>query len=141
MMRDVKGANRFQRTRRRDTPNELKLRRILFSKGLRYLVDRQVVEKLRTRPDVAFVSAKVAVFVDSCFWHSCPTHGSLPKSNASWWAEKLSANRLRDEKSSRLLSEAGWMVIRVWEHEDLEQAADRIEKAVAQRLAQSQGLR
>ncbi len=120
-------------TRRRDTAPELALRRRLHALGLRYRVDRPVIPGLRRRADVVFASAKVAVFVDGCYWHSCPTHGTQPKANASWWAEKLETNRHRDADTDRRLRLADWLVIRVWEHEDADHAARRIRTAVRRR--------
>jgi DNA mismatch endonuclease, patch repair protein len=70
------------------------------------------------------------VFVDGCFWHGCPEHASWPKANAEWWKAKIEANRARDRDTDRRLTEAGWMVIRVWEHEDTVTAADRVESAI-----------
>jgi DNA mismatch endonuclease (patch repair protein) len=85
---------------------------------------------MRTRADLVFQGAKIAVFVDGCFWHSCPLHATAPNANASWWREKLKQNRLRDRRVDAQLKEAGWRVIRVWEHEDPAEAADRIERMV-----------
>jgi DNA mismatch endonuclease (patch repair protein) len=88
------------------------------------------VPGLRTRADVVFPRAQVAVFVDGCFWHGCPQHASWPKTNAEWWRQKIEANRLRDREKDERLSEAGWTVIRVWEHEDVKVAADLIQVVV-----------
>ena len=79
---------------------------------------------------LVFVTAKVAVFVDGCFWHGCPEHASWPKSNAAWWRAKIEKNHGRDVKTTRSLTEAGWLVIRIWEHEAPQCAADRVETAV-----------
>ena len=78
------------------------------------------------RPDIVFTRAALAVFVDGCFWHRCPVHGSSPKRNASYWEPKLDANVARDRRVDALLASHRWTVIRVWEHEDPRQAADRI---------------
>lgn len=121
----------MKRQRRRDTAAEMALRRELFKRGLRYRVDLKVVG--RRSIDVAFTRRKVAVFVDGCFWHRCPIHGTLPKANRAWWIEKLSANVRRDRSADAELEALGWLVIRVWEHEDVEAAADRIEVAVRAR--------
>jgi DNA mismatch endonuclease (patch repair protein) len=80
-----------------------------------------------------FVRARVAVFVDGCFWHCCPVHGSSPTRNAAWWRRKLDLNKERDEDTDRRLRESGWEVIRVWEHEVATEAADRIEDVVRRR--------
>lgn len=116
---------RMTRQRRRDTGPEMAIRRILFGSGLRYRVDA-VLPGMRRRADLLFRSARVAVFVDGCFWHGCPEHGTQPKSNATWWAEKIAANIQRDRDTDRRLAEAGWHVVRVWEHEPAAQAALRI---------------
>jgi DNA mismatch endonuclease (patch repair protein) len=80
-----------------------------------------------------FPRLKVAVFVDGCFWHGCPVHGTWPKANSDWWRAKIEANRLRDSDTDRRLSEMGWRVVRIWEHEDPEQAALRIAAVVRNR--------
>ncbi len=85
---------------------------------------------VRRRADIVFGPAKVAVYVDGCFWHSCPEHATVPKNNREWWIEKLEANVARDRDTDRQLAEAGWQVIRVWEHEDMESAADRVMQLV-----------
>src|SRR5690606_9690758 len=87
-------------------------------------------DPIRTRPDIVFPRARVAVFVDGCFWHCCPEHATYPRSNARAWREKLRKNVLRDRETDRLLSDAGWVVVRVWEHEDPAEAADRIQQVV-----------
>lgn len=117
---------RMQATRRRDTPKELALRRALYRRGLRYRVDAAPIAGTRRRADVVFATARVAVFVHGCFWHSCPEHATSPKANAGWWRSKLDANQRRDEDTRRRLEELGWRVIEVWEHEDSETAADRV---------------
>lgn len=123
---------RMKRQRRRDTAPEAALRSELWRRGLRYRVDHKVVGR-RRRVDIAFIRVKVAVFVDGCFWHRCPEHGTSPKANAAWWSEKLDANVSRDRATDCELASAGWQVIRVWEHEDVADAADRIERAVRSR--------
>lgn len=118
------------RTGRRDTKPEVELRRILHARGLRFRVDRAVLANRRRRADIVFGPAKVAVFVDGCFWHGCPEHATWPTNNAEFWREKIEANRARDRDTDGNLREAGWHVERVWEHETAEAAADRIEGAV-----------
>ncbi len=124
---------RMQTTRQRDTAAELAIRRALHTHGLRYRVDREILPGMRRRADIVFVTAKVAVFVDGCFWHFCPRHRTYPRANAAWWAEKLAANRRRDVSTNRRLRSADWHVIRVWEHEKPEAAAARIIVAVRKR--------
>jgi len=84
----------------------------------------------RHRIDVLFGPAKVAVYVDGCFWHGCPEHGSIPKSNTDWWREKIDRVRRRDAATDSKLQDEGWKVIRIWEHEPTGGAADRVERAV-----------
>lgn len=126
----------MQAMRRRDTVQEVAVRRSLFARGLRYRVDARPLPNLRRRADVVFRAAKVAVYVHGCFWHRCPEHGTLPKSSAEWWLEKLEANRRRDLDTRERLEEAGWTVVEVWEHEDAETAAERIARLVAARVVQ-----
>lgn len=115
----------MQRQARTGTAPERALRSALWRRGLRFRVNFAVVGR-RRRVDIAFTRRKVAVFVDGCFWHQCPSHGTEPKNNAAWWKEKLRTNVERDRDTDRKLSEAGWIVIRVWEHDSPDKAADRI---------------
>ena len=117
----------------RDTRPELALRSELHRRGLRFRVDRTVVPKVRTRADVIFTRARVAVFVDGCFWHACPEHQTWPQANKEWWRRKLDNNVARDRRNNAALEAEGWKVIRVWEHEMPSIAADRIEDAVKSR--------
>jgi DNA mismatch endonuclease, patch repair protein len=112
--------------RRRDTGPELALRRVLHRRGLRFRVDFAPVKEVRCRADLVFTKARLAVFVDGCFWHFCPEHGNLPKYNRTWWQEKLRLNVSRDRLNDDALVAAGWHVVRVWEHEPVEAAADRV---------------
>ncbi len=130
---DQRIKTRMERQRRRDTAPELALRRELHRRGLRYRVDRSPIKGMRARADLVFGPAKVAVFVDGCYWHSCPEHGSLPANNRAWWREKFAANRERDARIGRCLVEAGWVPVRVWEHDDVVESADRVEAAVRRR--------
>ena len=116
--------------KRRDTGIELALRRSLYARGLRYRVDLPITGLARRRADITFTRSRVAVFVDGCFWHGCPAHGTSPKANGLWWDEKLRRNVERDRETDAFLSAQGWAVIRIWEHEDPLQAADRVEAAV-----------
>lgn len=123
----------MRQVRRRDTGPELRLRSELHRRGLRYRVDAPVSFLPRHRIDVLFGPAKLAVFVDGCFWHGCPQHGSFPTSNAQWWREKFDGVRRRDARTDAALRENGWEVVRVWEHEPTREAADRIERTVRAR--------
>lgn len=113
--------------RGRDTGPEMALRRELHRRGLRYRVHYQPFTGLRCRPDVVFTRARLAVFVDGCYWHSCPLHSTRPSANADWWREKLETNVQRDRRNDRELIDAGWRVLRIWEHEPAQDAAARIE--------------
>lgn len=120
--------------RKRDTAPERALRSALFARGLRYRVDHPV----RTakggrviRADVVFAAAKLAVFLDGCFWHCCPEHGTRPTRNSHYWDAKLRRNVERDRHYDVLLAEAGWRVMRIWEHEDPEEAATQVEARLA----------
>ena len=126
---------RMQVTRRRDTSAELSLRSALRALGLRYRVDAPL-PGTRRRADVSFLRAKVAVFQDGCFWHGCPEHGTWPKANAKWWREKIEGNQRRDRDTERRLTDAGWVVLRFWEHADAEAAAQCIARTVANRLGE-----
>lgn len=119
-------------TGRRDTKPEIVLRRLLHARGLRFRVDRPVQGVRRRRADIVFGPAKLVVFVDGCFWHGCPEHATWPANNADFWREKIETNRLRDRDTDERLAAEGWDVVRVWEHEDPVQAADRIAQRVRQ---------
>lgn len=105
------------------TGPEMELRRRLHRRGLRYRVNRR---DLPGTPDISFSRAKLAVFVDGCFWHGCPEHGTVPKANREWWRRKLEANRERDARKDSALRDRGWMPIHIWEHENPDEAAERI---------------
>ena len=122
--------NRMVAQRRKDTEAELEVRRILYRKGLRYRVDYPVLKKPLRRGDIIFIGPKVAVFIDGCFWHGCPKHGTQSKSNVSFWKEKIKTNKERDKDTNKRLRKIGWKVIRAWEHEDPIKVAQQIEKEV-----------
>lgn len=125
---------RMRSTRQRDTAAEIALRRHLHALGLRFRVDVSIVPSVRRRADIVFPKARVAVFVDGCFWHCCPLHRTFPKANGKWWADKLEANRRRDLDTNCRLRRAGWHVERVWEHEPPSLAAARVRDAVRVRI-------
>jgi DNA mismatch endonuclease, patch repair protein len=110
---------------RASTGPEMLIRRQLHRRGLRYMVNDR---DLPGRPDIVFPSARVAVFIDGCFWHSCPDHGVLPRNNREWWQAKLTRNVARDREKDAQLDMMGWVTMHVWEHEDPIRAADAIEE-------------
>lgn len=114
---------------RRDSAPELALRRLAHRRGLRYRVDAPI-RGTRRRADLLFSRARVAVFVDGCFWHRCPVHGTQPKANGEWWRAKLEGNVVRDRATDAALDAEGWVVLRVWEHEDMEDAVTRLGRLV-----------
>jgi len=123
-------SRRMAMTGQRDTSAEMRIRHRLHGMGFRYRVDFPVLERPRRRADLAFTRARVAVFVDGCFWHGCPEHGTWPKANADFWREKIETNIERDLDTNQRLDAKGWKVIRVWEHEDPAKAAKQIAMAV-----------
>lgn len=117
--------------RRRDTKPEMALRSALHATGLRFRKDYRLDPGgVRCQPDIVFTRARVAVFVDGCFWHCCPTHGTQPSRNFDYWAPKLARNVQRDREQDAALAAHGWRVIRVWEHEPVREAAERVTAAL-----------
>jgi DNA mismatch endonuclease (patch repair protein) len=114
----------------KDTTPELLLRKALWANGLRYR--KQYGPK---KIDIAFPSSKVAVFVDGCFWHGCPIHSHMPKSNQTYWQPKLKKNIVRDAATNSSLTADGWIVLRIWEHEleDLESVVKKVKDKLALR--------
>lgn len=108
---------RMSRQRSKDTNAEVEVRRELHARGVRFRTDVKLESDLRTRADIAWRGLRLAVFIDGCFWHGCPTHATRPTANAEWWAEKLDANMKRDRRTDAQLSVRGWVVRRYWEHE------------------------
>lgn len=120
----------MQGNRSRDTKPELVLRSILHRRGLRYRVAARPIPALRGTADVVFTRARVAVFVDGCFWHGCPAHYRRPGSNVEYWDAKVRRNVARDREVDGVLAAEGWSVLRAWEHEDPVAIADRVEALV-----------
>ncbi|MCH0567407.1 very short patch repair endonuclease [Streptomyces sp. MUM 2J] len=117
--------------KRRDTGPERAIRTLLHAAGRRYRVDLRLdLPGGRPRPDIAFTRARVAVFIDGCFWHCCPQHGRRPQVNADYWALKLERNVARDRAADEALLSAGWAVVRIWEHEAPDEAVARIASAL-----------
>lgn len=133
MLRDVSWATSgrarrvMQGNRSRDTLPELRLRSELHRRGLRYRVAVRPIRSVRRSADIVFTKHRLAVFVDGCFWHGCPDHYKAPKQNLDYWTKKIEGNQVRDGDTSRRLAEAGWTVLRIWEHEVTAVAADRVE--------------
>lgn len=121
---------RMSATGQRDTAPEIAVRKLLHRRGLRYLVDARPLTNLRRRADIVFSSIRLAVFIDGCFWHGCPEHGTWPRANEDFWRAKIKGNRRRDRETDRLLREAGWTVVRAWEHEDPAKVAGRVQRMV-----------
>jgi DNA mismatch endonuclease (patch repair protein) len=122
--------------RRRDTGPERRLRSALHAAGLRFRVDYPVRVGDRERPirpDIVFTRARLAVFVDGCYWHGCRRHYAASKSNVDYWTAKIAGNRERDVNQARALTEAGWLVLRFWEHQDPEIAAAEVAIALTRR--------
>ncbi len=125
---------RMQNQRMRDTKPEMELRRRLHKMGLRYRVDRKIVTGTHRRVDIVFPAPRVAVFVDGCFWHGCLEHGAhVPSVNQWYWPDKIERNRNRDRDTDMRLRNDGWLVVRVWEHDDPRDAAARVARAVRRR--------
>lgn len=118
----------------RDTKPEMALRSAVHARGLRYRVSAKPLAGVRRTADLVFPRAKVAVFLDGCFWHGCPTHHTVATANARFWADKVETNRNRDRDTDGKLAEAGWVSVRIWEHEDAAEAARRVEDVVRARM-------
>ncbi|MGW7535265.1 very short patch repair endonuclease [Amycolatopsis sp. NPDC054798] len=128
------GRSRNMRANRRtDTKPEVTLRKELHRLGYRYRKDLPLVLDggVRVRPDIVFTARKIAVFVDGCFWHVCPEHGRQPTSNEWYWTPKLQRNMARDELVTGALRDAGWNVVRIWEHVPLPEAVAAVTDAMS----------
>ncbi|GAA3442420.1 very short patch repair endonuclease [Planomonospora venezuelensis] len=123
----------MSRQRSRNTQIEILIRKKLHHAGLRFRVHRRPIPDLNREADIVFGPARVAVFVDGCYWHGCPEHATWPKTNADFWREKITRNRERDQDTDRKLTDAGWMPVRVWEHEDPAEAVKTIVAVVRER--------
>lgn len=134
-------TKRMAATPGRDNPHERALRSALHRRGLRFRLHRRILTNSRRTVDIVFPRARVAVFLDGCFWHGCPSHGTWPKNNADWWRAKIEANIARDRDTDRRLEELGWSVIRVWEHEPIDVAADRLKHALRGIEPQTENMR
>lgn len=123
---------------RRDTRPELAVRRAVHRLGLRYRVDARPIASLNRRADLVFPRAQIAVFVDGCYWHACPDHGTLPTANGAYWSAKIEGNVTRDRETDAILRDAGWTSIRFWEHTDPLLAAAEVASRYRARLKSRQ---
>lgn len=119
-------SSRLRKQTSKDTLPEMRLRRLLHKAGFRYRVHYPVPGMPRRSIDVAFPGRRLAVFIDGCFWHSCPEHGTASRTNTEYWRPKLEQNRKRDADTDRHLFLRGWQVLRVWEHESSSEACERV---------------
>ncbi|MGB3286390.1 very short patch repair endonuclease [Mycolicibacter algericus] len=117
----------------RDTKPELALRSAVHALGLRFRVSVRPLKELRRTADMVFPTERVAVFLDGCFWHGCPEHHTVAVTHSRFWADKVAGNRTRDLDTDRRLDEAGWLSVRVWEHENPAEAARRVQNLVLAR--------
>jgi DNA mismatch endonuclease (patch repair protein) len=123
---------RMRRNTKTDTKPERLLRSALHTRGLRFRKNFLIrLDGGSVRPDIVFARQKIAVFVDGCFWHRCPQHGTSPRFNSSYWQAKLDRNAHRDREVDAALIAAGWMPIRIWEHEAVSSAAQRVLEIVS----------
>lgn len=118
----------MSRIRGKNTKAELTLRNALWVRGLRY----RLKSKLLGRPDIVFPGKKLAIFVDGCFWHGCALHCKIPETNRTFWQEKLSRNRIRDDEINHMLKQTNWRVLRFWEHEIRNDLAGCVESVCRQ---------
>ncbi|MEV5105722.1 very short patch repair endonuclease [Streptomyces massasporeus] len=123
----------MQAIRNRDTKPEWLIRRLVHAKGLRYRVAAKPLPGLRRTADMVFGPAKVAVFIDGCYWHGCPQHYVPPRTNPGYWSDKVARNVARDRDTDQRLAAAGWTVLRFWEHEPAAECAAQIAAEVATR--------
>lgn len=125
---------RMKAVRRSGTLAELKIRKELDKLGIPYEVQERPISTLNRKADILFRESRIAVFIDGCFWHGCPIHGTKAKSNEIFWSTKIQTNIQRDEDTNRLLQEQGWLVVRIWEHENPEEAVHHIATLLKSRL-------
>jgi len=117
----VDTSKRMAATRSKNNPRELAVRSALHRIGFRYRVHQRLIPGSTRTADIVFHRHRLAVFLDGCFWHGCPLHGTSPKSNADWWRSKIEANKARDRSTDMMLNAEGWHVLRVWEHVPLDE--------------------
>lgn len=120
----------MQGNRSRDTKPELRVRRLVHALGLRYRVNQRPLPEHRLTADLVFTRAKIAVYIDGCYWHGCPEHHRAARTNATFWSTKIEGNRSRDKRTQAILETAGWRCLRFWEHEDPQIVANKVYSAV-----------
>lgn len=119
-------SKRMSKTSGQNNSREREIRSRLHRLGFRFRIHRPILPGTRRTADIAFTGLQVAVFADGCFWHGCPKHGTSPKNNSDWWLEKIAANKTRDSETDKRLRALGWKSIRIWEHENIDDAIARI---------------
>lgn len=120
----------MQGNRGRDTALELGVRSLVHRMGFRFRVNVRIDAERPIRTDIVFPNARLVVFLDGCFWHLCPLHSSIPKTNRAFWVAKLQANERRDTEATITLRAAGWNVLRIWEHEGVQRSAEMIARVL-----------
>jgi len=129
--------NVMRANKKRDSVPELRIRSAAHRSGLRFYIFRQPEPGLRVCADLVFPRIKVAVFVDGCFWHGCDEHGTSPKTNADYWRQKIQGNIERDRRVDEELVRAGWLPVRIWEHDDPSTAVATLNSIVRNRRLNS----
>lgn len=128
--RQLLHSRRLARQPQRDTSPELKLRSALHRLGFRFRLHKRLIVGKNFKVDIVLPRYRIAILVDGCFWHSCPQHGTIPRTRSRWWKHKLSENRKRDALHVISLQECNWTVVRIWEHEDSQLAARKIAELI-----------
>ena len=113
----------MSKIRSKDTKIEILFRKALWAEGVRY---RKNCSKCFGKPDIVIGKYKTVIFIDSCFWHKCPIHGYVPKSNLEYWTNKFERNKKRDKEVNKNYKDKGWNVIRVWEHDIKKKEIDKL---------------
>lgn len=116
----------MQGNKSKNTAPELAVRRLVHAMGLRYRVNSRPLTGLRRTADLVFPRRRITVFIDGCYWHGCPQHYRVSKTNTDYWGPKIDQNRVRDEETNTALNDAGWIVLRFWEHEPPDSVSERI---------------
>ncbi len=129
----------MQGNRSRDTKPEMAVRSAVHRRGIRFRVSARPQPELARTADLVLRKTRIAVFVDGCYWHGCPDHHTKPATNVQYWANKIARNIERDSETTAYLQQAGWTVLRFWEHEDPEAVADRVQEAVQSTLSRRRG--